>query len=554
MEDKTQPAKDGAKKPRKRKEPAPETSAGTPETIKSNVLPFAKGIDVVAEEGRLPPLKLALPLRALGRELGMLSRGSNLFRRGEQFVTIDARNGDVRPMMADRLCSYVETLAWTFKVVENKRTGEYENRFSRLGPALAGQILATDDFRENVRELAAVYEMTLPVWRGEGAARTIELLPKGYDKDTKVFTLGTLPFDPDLDPGEAQGWLLDTLKDFAWAEAQESGCVTNSRSLAVHVAGMLAPFCTLLLGEHARRPMFPYLANQSGSGKSLLAKMDLAPVHGEPIAINADQSPEELTKVICSVMLEQRPYLFLDDCGSFKSRVLNMLLTSGRISTRILGKSEMPDLPNRMQIYVTGNGIDIGSELARRAVIADLRYPGEALERTFENVITEEWLYRLETRARFLAVLWAFVRHWRDSHKLKRFAEAQRPSFEDFAAIIGSVVLGAGFANPFGKRDDNLGGDEEGAALRLLLVTVASGADKDSPPEYRPAELLEKAEELGLADAIVGYAKQPAKSLGQKLRLYKGRQFRDSNGRLFEFGQRHGRLGAIYPLRFIDPK
>ena len=525
----------------------PETG---PDAIRANLRAFSIGVEAPRPEGnQLSQLNLDWPLKRLGRELGQLARGGNLFRRGQQFITIDERTGEGRDMTTERFCSYAEEISWPFKF---KGSREPMPVFTRLPKELAALILNSDDFREQAREVVAIYEPALPAWVGEGESRTIELQAKGYNPETKVYCANSLEYDRNLDPGEAQEWLLETLGAFPWAEAEKPSQVLLSRSFAAHTAAMLAPYCTLLLGEHARRPMFPYLANQMGSGKTRLAQIALAPVFGEPCMVNADQRPEELDKIISTAALEQRPYLFLDDCGDFKSRALNMLLTSGRISTRIMGQSKMPDVPNRMQVFLTGNGIDIGQELLRRSVITDLFYPGELSERKFSNSITEEWLFARETRSRFLAVLWSFVRNWRDQHGMKRFPEAKRASFETFAGVIGSITLAAGLTNPFGPRHNVLGGDDEAKALvRLLCIVAGEVTDTENPPEYRPRELAEKAEGLGLLDVIIPYAKDQNKALGHRLKLQRGRHYRDTEGRLFEFGRREVSAGAVYPIRFL---
>lgn len=522
-----------------------------PDAIRANLGAFSVGVESPRPEGsQLPQVDIKnWPIKQLARELGQLARGSNLFRRGQQILTIDERTGETRDMTPERWCSYVENIAWTYEWTGGKDPMRVFKRFSK---EIAGLVLNSDDFREQLREVVAIYEPALPVWVGEGAGRTIELMVKGYNPDTKVYCVNSLEYDRNLDPGEAQEWLLETLGAFPWAEAEKPSQVLLSRSFAAHTAAMLAPYCSLLLGEHSRRPMFPYLANQPASGKTRLAQIALSPVFGEPVAVNADQRPEELEKIISTAALEQRPYLFLDDCGNFKSRALNMLLTSGRISTRIMGQSKMPDVPNRMQVFLTGNGIEIGHELLRRSVIVDLFYPGELSERKFSNPITEEWLFSRETRSRFLAVLWSFVRHWRDHHGMKRFPEAKRASFESFAEIIGSITLAAGLSNPFAPRHNVLGGDDEEKALvRLLCLVAGEVTDTENPPEYRPRELAEKADALGLLDAIIPYAKDQSKALGQRLKLQRGRHYRDTEGRLFEFGKREVSAGAVYPIRFL---
>ena len=516
------------------------------ESIKAALPALAAGAGVeIPGDGAslLPELDVTQPVRVLARELGMLSRGTNLFARADGFVTVDEATGETRPMTAERMCSWVERVAWTYKPGREGKT------FSRLGVELARLILAADDFRVHVRELRAVQLVRLPVWRGEGEGRTMELLPPGYDEAARIYTVASVPYDEDMDAGEAQAWLLnEVLAGYPWAEAEHG--LAKCRSVSAHFAGMLTPFCALLLPDESMRPMLVYLANQKGAGKSTLAKMTFAPVHGIPAATNADANDAELEKIIGTAILEQRPYLFLDDMGNFKSRALNMVLTSPRVAVRVMGKSSMPELPNKMLVAVTGNMVNIGDELARRALIVDLFAVREATERTFEHPITDSWLALPDTRARLLAALWAFVRHWRDSG-MPRPSEARRASYEAHASLVGSIVLALNMANPFAKREHGMGGDDEGEALKELLRTIADGIPDGESEDWTAGQIVEKAESLSLLDAIVPYAKDQKKALGHRLKHWRGRILQDTNGREFEIVRRKGCKGAIYPFRIL---
>ena len=536
---------------RTKKNPAEAAPNSTPEEIRRKVIVLAEGIGVTspAEAGNKPPVDILWSYPQLGREFGQLARSSNLYRRGDSLVTVDSRNGNAKTMDPIRFCSWADSLAWTFQMVENRKTGEWSRRYARLNVDLAAKILATDEFQNEARELRAVYEMPLPIWRGDGENKTIELLSTGYDADAKVLILGTLDFDRELDPAEAHAWLSGALREIPWAELADNPADPNPRSLAVHIAAMLSPFAGLLVGEQSRRPMFCYIADQVGSGKSMLARMALAPVFGEPAPVNADLRPDEFEKRIESAILEQRPYLFLDDCKKFKSPVLNMLLTSGRVSTRKMGGNDMPELPNRMQLVATGNGLELSADLDRRAVIADLHYPGDALKRRFAKPITEEWLHARDTRSRFLACLWAFVRKWRDGFHCKRFEECYRASFETFSGIVGSIVKAAGFGEAFAPRESTLGGDEETAALLSLIVSLVDNEDEDR--EFSRIEIMEQAKADGILGDIVGGA-EPTRALGKRLAMLRDKPLSDSRGRKFTLGHRKGAKGLHrYPLEFV---
>lgn len=521
---------------RQRAKVVPET---TPEEIRRNVIVLANGIGVTPPEeaGSKPALDVVWPLQVLARELGQLARGCELFRQGEAFVTVDSRTGELRPMDAPRFCSWVETVAWTFK--SNK---DGKPAFSRMVKETAALILAADSFREHIPELRGVHVVRLPVWRGQGADRTIELLPEGFDAETGIYSVDTVPFDQDWSSDQARLWMLEVLSNYPFADR---------RSYAAHIAAMLSPFVRLLLPTGAKKPMIVYNGNQPGTGKSTLARMALFPVYGEAPARSVDRNPEELRKVLETTAIERKPFLFLDDMGDLRSRELNMFLTSGRMSARVLGQSRTMEVPIEAQVFLTGNQLDIGRELDRRTLVVDLFLPTDPLERRFAQEITDEWLLLPETRAACLAFLWSCVRRWRDAG-MPRDPEAYRPSFEAYASRVGSIVKAAEFGAPFAPRSNALGGDEEGEAMQELLKAIAEQVETGETKEFRPVELLAIAEERGLLDAIAPHAKDPRKKVGHKLREWRGRQLRDSKGRLFEFGRRDGNRGAIYPVSVME--
>ena len=109
-------------------------------------------------------------------------------------------------------------------------------------------------------------------------------------------------------------------------------------------------------------------------------------------------------------------------------------------------------------------------------------------------------------------------------------------------------------ANPFAPRAQDMGGDEEGESLvELAKLSAAPIADKGAR-DWKPGELVELAEEHGLLDLIVPYAKQQGKALGQRLRTIRGREYQDHKGRWFQFGDKHRTRdghGAFYRVRIL---
>ena len=129
--------------------------------------------------------------------------------------------------------------------------------------------------------------------------------------------------------------------------------------------------------------------------------------------------------------------------------------------------------------------------------------------------------------------------------------EHRRGSFEEWSGLIGGIVISCNLTNPFTPRQVDSGGDEAGRALALVIGELVGEAMKETPPVLSTGDILDRAESKGLLDVIVGFAKDPKKALGWRLKKIKGRHLLDSQRRAFEFGRRDMAAGAKYPIGFL---
>ncbi len=419
-----------------------------------------------------------------------------------------------------------------------------------IGKDYAGKLMAADQFRDQLRELKAVSEVRLPVWTGEGEARRVELAPEGFDPATGLFTVNRIPYQDDLTENEGSAILWDCLKDFPY-DAENEPRVEKRRSFSAQMAAMLGVYCRELFPEGTPRPMIVYNANQSGSGKSLLMRVALAPSQGPPAESGKPETESEFEKVLDTAALARLPFLVLDDCRSIHSQALNRYVTSPVHACRLMHSQRMAMIPKVTQVFATGNGLTISADLDRRALVIDLFEPGKVEDRTFEKEITPGWLFATDTRARFLAALWALVRTWRDAG-MPMMKEHRRASFEEWSGLIGGIVIACGMSNPFSPRLAETGGDEVGRAIVRLLAVAAGEYPDGSAPVLTPDDLLEVAEREALTDLLNLSATDKRQSLGKKLRKsYLGRKLTDTQGRVFEFGVRKMAAGSRYPITFL---
>ena len=460
-------------------------------------------------------------------------------------ATVD-ETGRISMMTPVRFTSWVESyLSFTWP-------GKETPRVESIGKDSAGKILAADQFRVQLRELKGVAEVRLPVWTGKGEGRTVELAPEGFNTETGIFTVPRVTYQEDMTCDDGAKTLHEVLCEFPFDPDDGEPVVRKRRSYSAQIAAMLGVYCHALFPEGTPKPMIVHNANQSGSGKSLLMRIVLAPVYGAPAESGKPETEAELEKVLDSAAIARKPFLVLDDCKSIHSQALNRFVTSPVHECRLMHSQRMATVPKVTQVFATGNGLTISADLDRRALVIDLFEPGEAAARSFSREITPGWLFSAETRARVLAALWALVRGWRDEG-MPMMQQHRRGSFEEWSGLIGGIVTSYhSLANPFAPRLVEMGGDESTRALKIVLAQIVGAHDEAEPLELNTAGILEHAETIGLVEVIAGWAKDPKKSLGHKLKALKGRHLQDTQGRFYEFGKRDIASGAKYVVRFLD--
>jgi hypothetical protein len=112
----------------------------------------------------------------------------------------------------------------------------------------------------------------------------------------------------------------------------------------------------------------------AGAGKGLLARCICIIAFGrEPHAVTAGATAEELEKRIAAELIEGSPALFLDNLNNtaFKSNLLASAITERPARVRLLGKSQMVPLNASAFVILTGNGLTVSEDLARRFVAVD---------------------------------------------------------------------------------------------------------------------------------------------------------------------------------------
>ncbi|WP_430386482.1 DNA-primase RepB domain-containing protein [Blastomonas fulva] len=123
-------------------------------------------------------------------------------------------------------------------------------------------------------------------------------------------------------------------------------------------------------------PAFSITASMPGSGKSFLARtIALFASPAQPTTSGYPATAEEASKAILAALMTGPPAIVFDDMQTdWKPHaVLNRMLTSDKITDRILGASRTATVSTRVLLLGTGNNIEAVGDMTRRVITARLQ-------------------------------------------------------------------------------------------------------------------------------------------------------------------------------------
>lgn len=279
--------------------------------------------------------------------------------------------------------------------------------------------------RRNLRKLVATSNVPLIVPNGQ------VVCTNGYDEDTGIL----LSIDEDTPipttPTAAQvrAALRALWQPFHQFPFVDEGARSNT--LAAILTAVIRRVIPASLGIAVDAP-------QRGTGKTKLLRSLMA-LHcgGQPDLSPLPSGPgrdEELRKKITTTLLEGRDHVLFDNIvGNFDSASLAALMTSGRWSDRILGRSQGFNGNSRLLIGVNGNNLALVGELPRRflqiRLDAGLENPfGRQFDFDPEDVVVEQ-------RPQLIAAAITAMRGWFASG-LPDAETASIGSFEEWGQLV----------------------------------------------------------------------------------------------------------------------
>ncbi len=303
-------------------------------------------------------------------------------------------------------------------------------------------ILAAHDWPE-LPEIKTIIET--PVIRPDGSI----LLTPGYDEATKLYLSPIVDLSSLVIPEvltqkhaeEAARYILDEI--FADFPFENNASRTNT--LAALLSVIVRP---VIKGNI---PLFILDKPQAGTGASLIADIIATITTGKPACMwGMPETEDEWRKAITSALIDGSPIIVIDNVvGMLRSAALSRALTSKIWRDRLLGKSQMLDLPQEAVWIATGNNIQIGGDTARRSVWirldATCARPWTRTEFKHPDILG--WIG--ENHDSIIAYLLIMARAWVQAGK--PLGSIKLGGFNEWARVISGILEFAGVEDFMGN-------------------------------------------------------------------------------------------------------
>lgn len=401
-----------------------------------------------------------------------------------------------------------------------------------------------------IRPLAGV--VTAPVLRPDGSVLSLP----GYDPATGLLfdpqgvSYPTIERPSHADAVRAAASLMDLVADFPFAKPDHG---------AAWLSYLLTPLARFAFNGPA--PLFLIDANVRGSGKSLLCDVVALIVTGREMSrMSNPKDDDECRKRITALAIAGDSLCLIDNLiGGLGCASLDAALTGTVWKDRVLGSSEIVELPLLVTWSATGNNVVLLADTARRVahirLDSRLENPEQRDGFRLPNLKAYVRQHRPKLLADALTILSAFCHAGRPQQKLPTWG-----SFEGWSDLIRQAVVWCGQPDPGATRTELVEqSDREAIALRELH----GGWDEIDPDcvGLTATEILARLSQHPeryerVRDAVLELCPAPAdklpstRSLGNKLRHLRGRVI---GGRCLDYREGRGRKRAWHVVTAESP-
>jgi hypothetical protein len=192
-----------------------------------------------------------------------------------------------------------------------------------------------------------------------------------------------------------------------------------------------------------------------GTGASLLCDVLSLIGHGTVAPASAlPTTPEEMNKTVTAYLVDGSPMILFDNINeSVDSGVLASVLTTPTHKARILGRTATVEVDVRTIFAMTGNNVQLSSELLRRCILIDLdAQSADPEKRTgWHHQDIRNWVK--QNRNDLVWACLTLVQNYVAKGQ-KRWTGDTLNSYENWSAVMGGIMRDAGIGGFLQNRDE----------------------------------------------------------------------------------------------------
>lgn len=373
-----------------------------------------------------------------------------------------------------------------------------------------------------------------PTLRSDG---TILQTP-GYDAKSGVLYQpgkNSFPAIPDTptqaDAKAAAKKILDLVVDFPFA---------SDAHKSVWLSYVLTLVCRSAVSGPA--PLFAVDATVRGSGKSLLSDIASLIAYGQAAARKPwPAEDDETRKTITAIALAGLPAVTFDNLPT-GSKVggtsFDAALTSQVWQDRILGRSEMCELPMRCVFVCNGNNITFRGDTGRRALYCRIESREENPEDRTGFKYPDLLGHVRQNRGEYVRACLTLMRAWFENER-PQVVDDSWGSFEAWNRTIRQAIIWAGAADPLETKREIRDADD---SAQLVTAWHKAFAELDPDGDGLTTSDLLNHYQNGKSDLLTAaveegcYRGVTARTIGNAIKKHKGRVIA---GRRLEYRRLH---------------
>lgn len=413
-----------------------------------------------------------------------------------RMITLSPRDGSLDSAIVDR-CACV---AWRI----DTKTNAWVPKPASLNPRVVSMVAAharEPSGRQRLREVVSI--TSSPVYSPDGELFASD----GWSPKTRTLITGCIPTE--LPASLSAAHSLDVLRsiyaDYPFASPADLDNI---------IAALLVPLVRPMIAGPV--PFFAVQGNQQGVGKSKIPKTILS-MHGLPHETTTwHQDRKDFADGLLVKLKRATPVVVYDNIKHYlDSPEFENLITTGVYADRLKGVSEDGQYEVRTLFCLTGNGMTMSRDMARRGMFCTIRdTTGEPGARR----VTHEDLegHVAQYRSAYLSHLLQMVQDWLAAGR--PLASYMDTTFTEFCRVVGGIIEHAGglfWANAREARDDSRDDSEWG-------ILLAEMHRRGTP--MLPAEIVAICDQMSILGDVIGGGgpASQASKLGKALRKHSG--------------------------------